>query len=269
MTDYVPPLTDMRCFRRYQACRLSRHRQLPGGEDLNEDLLAAIFEEGGKFAAGVLAGSTGLAIRRALSSSTEWCRRRMAGTTLTGSSSKAGGTRCRSIRLWRAGFAAPRCDAVVRPVALANMAFALYPMLTQAAVEALSQAAPPRRKTSTLRISSPANGPGTMQLTEPQAGSDLAVRSKAVKEGDHYRISGQKIFITYGDHELTENLIHMVLARTPDAPAGVKGISLFIVPKFMVSDDGSPGARKMFAAFRSKKNGHSRKPDGSDGVWRK
>jgi alkylation response protein AidB-like acyl-CoA dehydrogenase len=85
---------------------------------------------------------------------------------------------------------------------------------------------------------------GTMNLTEPQAGSDLAaVRTRAIPDGDHYRIVGQKIFITYGDHELTENIVHLVLARTPDAPAGVKGISLFVVPKYLVNEDGTVGPR--------------------------
>jgi alkylation response protein AidB-like acyl-CoA dehydrogenase len=83
-----------------------------------------------------------------------------------------------------------------------------------------------------------------MNLTEPQAGSDVgALRTRAVKEGDHYRISGQKIFITYGDHDFTSNIVHMVLARTPEAPPGTKGISLFLVPKFLVKPDGSPGER--------------------------
>ena len=83
-----------------------------------------------------------------------------------------------------------------------------------------------------------------MNLTEPQAGSDLsAVRSRAVPEGDHFRISGTKIFITYGEHDLTENIVHLVLARLPDAPEGVKGISLFVVPKFLVNPDGSLGER--------------------------
>ena len=82
-----------------------------------------------------------------------------------------------------------------------------------------------------------------MNLTEPQAGSDVgALRTQAVKDGDHYRITGQKIFITYGDHDMTENIVHMVLARTPDAPAGTRGISLFIVPKFLVEADGSAQA---------------------------
>ena len=125
-----------------------------------------------------------------------------------------------------------------------NMAFALCPMLTQAAVEAVSHYGSPEQKATYLEKMVSGEWTGTMQLTEPQAGSDLAqVRAKAVKEGDHYRISGQKIFITYGDHEMTENVVHMVLARTPDAPAGVKGISLFISPKFLVNEDGSLGAR--------------------------
>jgi len=85
---------------------------------------------------------------------------------------------------------------------------------------------------------------GTMNLTEPQAGSDLAVvTSKAVPEGDHYRVSGSKIFITWGDQEFSENIIHLVLARLPDAPQGVRGISLFLVPKFLLNDDGSIGER--------------------------
>ena len=85
---------------------------------------------------------------------------------------------------------------------------------------------------------------GTMNLTEPQAGSDLsAVRTRAVPEGDHYRLFGQKIFITWGDHDMAENVVHLVLARLPDAPEGTRGISLFLVPKFLVGPDGSPAER--------------------------
>jgi alkylation response protein AidB-like acyl-CoA dehydrogenase len=85
---------------------------------------------------------------------------------------------------------------------------------------------------------------GTMNLTEPQAGSDLAaLRTQAVPEGDHYRITGQKIFITWGDHDMTENVVHLVLARLPDAPPGVRGISLFLAPKFLLKADGTPGER--------------------------
>ena len=85
---------------------------------------------------------------------------------------------------------------------------------------------------------------GTMNLTEPQAGTDLAaLRTQAVPEGDHYRISGQKIYITWGDHDMTENVVHLVLARLPDAPPGVRGISLFLAPKFLLKADGTPGER--------------------------
>ena len=86
------------------------------------------------------------------------------------------------------------------------------------------------------------NGPAPLNLTEPQAGTDLAaIRTRAEPEGDHYRIKGQKIYITWGMHEMSENIIHMVLARLPDAPEGVKGISLFLVPRFMPDANGNPG----------------------------
>jgi alkylation response protein AidB-like acyl-CoA dehydrogenase len=127
----------------------------------------------------------------------------------------------------------------------ANMAFSLCPLLTQGAIHALELAGSEALKKVYLDHMIAGRWTGTMNLTEPQAGSDLAlVRSKAVRAaGDHYRISGQKIFITYGEHDLAENIVHLVLARTPDAPEGVKGISLFIVPKFLVKADGSLGER--------------------------
>jgi len=126
----------------------------------------------------------------------------------------------------------------------ANMSFALCPMLNGGAIEAIRHAGSPEQKALFLPKMVSGEWTGTMNLTESQAGSDLsAVRSRAVPEGDHYRIYGQKIFITWGEHNMTENTIHLVLARTPDAPEGVKGISLFIVPKFMVNADGSVGAR--------------------------
>ncbi len=126
----------------------------------------------------------------------------------------------------------------------ANMAFGLNPLLTQGAVEALIAHASDELKETFLPKMVSGEWTGTMNLTEPQAGSDLAaVKSRAEPEGDHYKISGQKIFITYGDHDLTENIIHLVLARLPDAPDGVKGISLFVVPKFVLNDAGEPGER--------------------------
>src|SRR5205807_9670717 len=127
----------------------------------------------------------------------------------------------------------------------ANLSFALCPLLTDGAIEALMTAGSDQQKKTFLPNLISGKWTGTMNLTEPQAGSDLAaVRTRAVPQGDGtYKLYGQKIFITYGEHDYTENIIHMVLARTPNAPEGVKGISLFIVPKFLVNADGSLGAR--------------------------
>ncbi len=124
----------------------------------------------------------------------------------------------------------------------ANMSFALCPMLTAGAIEAIKHHGAPEQQAAYLPKMIEGTWTGTMNLTEPQAGSDLAaVRSKAVPNGDHYLVSGQKIFITWGEHDMAENTIHLVLARLPDAPEGVKGISLFIVPKFLLDADGNPG----------------------------
>jgi alkylation response protein AidB-like acyl-CoA dehydrogenase len=126
----------------------------------------------------------------------------------------------------------------------ANLAFKLGPMLTHGAVHALELTGSEAQKATYLPRMVSGEWSGTMVLTEPQAGSDLGlVRTRAVPEGDHYRLFGQKIFITWGDHDLTANTIHMVLARVEGAPAGVKGISLLIVPKVLVNADGSLGER--------------------------
>jgi 3-(methylthio)propanoyl-CoA dehydrogenase len=126
----------------------------------------------------------------------------------------------------------------------ANLAFKLGPMLTQGAAHALDLSGTPAQKRSYLSKMVRGEWSGTMVLTEPQAGSDLGqVRTRAVPDGDRYRLFGQKIFITWGDHDLTANTIHMVLARIDGAPPGVRGISLFIVPKVLVNADGSLGAR--------------------------
>ncbi|WKB52812.1 acyl-CoA dehydrogenase [Eleftheria terrae] len=127
----------------------------------------------------------------------------------------------------------------------ANLSFALCPLLTDGAIEALLTAGTPEQQKLYLPRMISGEWTGTMNLTEPQAGSDLAlVRSKAVPQGDgSWRISGQKIFITFGEHDMADNIVHLVLARTPNAPEGVKGISLFLVPKFLVNADGSLGKR--------------------------
>jgi len=125
-----------------------------------------------------------------------------------------------------------------------NMAFTLCPLLTNGAVEAIYAHGTDHLKNTYLPNMIEGKWTGTMNLTEPQAGTDLAaLNTKATRDGDQYRIKGQKIFITYGDHEMTENIVHLVLARLPDAPEGVKGISLFLVPKYLVNEDGSIGER--------------------------
>ncbi len=126
----------------------------------------------------------------------------------------------------------------------ASLSFALCPLLTAGAIDLLQAHGSAAQKAMYLPRMIAGTWTGTMNLTEPQAGSDVgALRTRAVRDGARYRITGQKIYITYGDHDLAENVVHMVLARTPDAPAGSRGISLFIVPKFLVGVDGAPGAR--------------------------
>ncbi len=128
--------------------------------------------------------------------------------------------------------------------ASANLAFKLCPMLTQSANEALEHVGSDVQKALFLPKMVSGEWTGTMNLTESQAGSDLGqIRTRARPDGGHYRLFGQKIFITYGEHDLADNIIHMVLARIDGAPTGTRGISLFIVPKFLVNDDGTLGAR--------------------------
>ena len=244
MSEYSAPTADMH-FAATKLAGFDEIAALPGGEDLSNELLTAIFEEGGKFASGVLAPLNRVGdiegsklINGAVKTPEGWqdAYRQFV----------EGGWNAVPFDPDYGGQGLPHlvATAMFDLWHSANMAFALCPMLTQAAVEALQKYGSPEQKEKYLPKLISGEWTGTMQLTEPQAGSDLAqVRAKAVRDGDHYRITGQKIFITYGDHDLTDNTIHMVLARTPDAPEGVKGISLFIVPKFLVNDDGTPGAR--------------------------
>ncbi|MEZ5654410.1 MAG: acyl-CoA dehydrogenase [Sphingobium sp.] len=126
----------------------------------------------------------------------------------------------------------------------ANMGFSLCPMLTVGAIESLIHHGSEEQQKAYLPHLATGSWTGTMNLTEPQAGSDVgALRTTATPVGDgSYKIKGTKIFITFGDHDMTDNIVHLVLARTPDAPAGTKGISLFLVPKYRLNDDGTPGA---------------------------
>jgi alkylation response protein AidB-like acyl-CoA dehydrogenase len=126
----------------------------------------------------------------------------------------------------------------------ANLAFSLCPLLTHGAIDAIEKHASEELKAAYLPKLISGEWTGTMNLTEPQAGSDLAaITTKAVPDGDKYRIIGQKIYITWGDHQMTDNVIHLVLARLPDAPQGVRGISLFLVPKFLLDENGEAGER--------------------------
>jgi len=217
-----------------------------GREDLTSDLIEAILSEANKFAAGVLDP-----INRV--GDTQGARWAVGGnvTTADGFSQAyaafcdAGWNGMPARSEWGGqGMPTLVCTAVLEMWKSANMAFSLCQMLTLGAVEALARHASPALQQRFLPKMVSGQWTGTMNLTEPQAGSDLAaVRTKAVPAGEHYRLSGTKIFITWGEHDLAENIVHLVLARLPEAPEGVKGISLFICPKFLVSDDGSLGAR--------------------------
>ncbi|WP_431862144.1 acyl-CoA dehydrogenase family protein [Azospirillum sp.] len=242
---YTAPLRDIR-FTLDEVADIAAVAALPGYEEATEELRDSILEEAGKIAGGLLAplnrvgDTTGAKWNDGAVTTPEgW---RDAWNTLV-----EGGWNGLPFDAQWGGMGLPNVlnTAVQEMWHAANMAFALNPMLTQGAVNALQQFASEEIKQTYLPRMVSGEWTGTMNLTEPQAGSDLAaIRSRAEPAGDgSYKVFGQKIFITYGDHDLTENIVHLVLARLPDAPAGVKGISLFVVPKFLVNEDGSVGAR--------------------------
>ena len=249
MTNYTAPQRDM-LFVLNHLAGLEDIAGLPGLEDATPDMAAAILDEAAKFAAGVLAPINASGDRQG-------CQWDNGTVTPADGFADAYASFCETG--WNAMPAAPEfggqglpslvSSAVQEMWKSANMAFALCPMLTLGAVNAIAEHASDEIKATYLPKMVSGEWTGTMNLTEPQAGSDLAaVRSRAVPVGDgSYRISGTKIFITWGEHDMAENIVHLVLARLPDAPAGVKGISLFVVPKFMVNADGSLGARNDLA----------------------
>ncbi len=244
MSQYVAPLKDMR-FVLNELAGLGEVAKLPGYEDASPETVDAILEEAGKFATGVLdplnypgdvegsvwkdgAVATPKGFKEAYRQYIE------------------GGWAALPFGAEWGGQGLPKlvATAVEEMLTSANMSFSLCPLLTQGAIHALELAGSEALQRTYLAKMVAGQWTGTMNLTEPQAGSDLAlVRSRAVPNGDHYLISGQKIFITYGEHDMAENIVHLVLARTPDAPEGVKGISLFIVPKYLPKADGTPGER--------------------------
>ena len=245
MHEYQAPLTDMKFVLR-ELVDLELLAQLPGFGDMTLDVADAVLDEAAKFAGGVLSPLN----RSGDLEGVRW----QEGEVLT-----AAGWKQAYTRFAADGWGALSCPAEFGgqnlPRALsalveemwngANMAFALCPMLTRGAIDAIELRGTEAQRDTYLPKMVSGEWTGTMNLTEPQAGSDLsAVRTRAVPDGDgRYRLTGQKIFITYGEHDLTGNIIHMVLARVAGAPEGVKGTSLFLVPKFLVNADGSLGER--------------------------
>ncbi len=245
MTDYHAPLTDIRFLLNHVA-GLPAIAQLPGCEEATPDLVDAVLDEAGKFAAGVLAPLNAVGDR-------EGCRLED-GKVVTPAGWKdaykafaEGGWVGLGLSPEYGGQGLPKC--VATPVwemwFSANTAFTMLPQLNTGESEAILLAASEELKATYLEKLVTGEWGGTMNLTEPQAGSDLAaIRTRAEPQDDgSYRISGQKIFISYGEHEITPNIVHLVLARMPDAPPGVKGISMFLVPKYLVNADGSLGAK--------------------------
>ena len=245
MSDYRAPVKDMR-FVMDELAGFKELSQIAGFEDATPDLADAILEEAAKFTGEVLAPLNRVGDK-------EGCKLTPNGVTTPTGWKEAYKAFCEAG--WN-GITSPADFggqglpdtlgiAVKEMVCSANLSFSLGPLLTTGAVEALLTCASDELKAIYLEKMITGQWTGTMNLTEPQAGSDLAlIRSRAEPQADgSYRVFGQKIFITYGDHDMTDNIVHLVLARLPDAPAGVKGISMFLVPKFLVNADGSLGAR--------------------------
>jgi alkylation response protein AidB-like acyl-CoA dehydrogenase len=245
MSSYTAPLKDMQ-FVLNELAGLDKVAALPGYEEATTDVVEAILDESAKFTGGVLDPLN-------YSGDQEGAKWADKSVTMPKGFKEAyrqfvdNGWNALSGNPEHGGQGLPKVvsAAVQEMWKSANISFSLCPLLTLGAIEALELAGTDQQKAMYLPNMISGNWTGTMNITEPQAGSDLAaIRSRAVPQGDGtYRIFGQKIFITYGDHDMAENTIHLVLARTPDAPEGVKGISLFVVPKFMVNADGSLGER--------------------------
>ena len=243
--SYQAPVKDM-LFVMEQLAGLQNITALPGFEDYGIETAQAVLEESAKFCEGVVAPLNWVGDQNPSS----WKDRVV--TTTPGfkdafAQFAEGGWQgvIHPTEFGGQGFPKLIATGCTEMLHAANLSFALCPMLTDGAIEALLTAASAelRQKFAPKLISG--QWTGTMNLTEPQAGSDLAaVRTRAEPQSDGtYKVFGTKIFITYGEHDMAENIVHLVLARVPNAPEGVKGISLFVVPKFIVNGDGSLGAR--------------------------
>jgi len=245
MIPYTAPVDDLR-FVLNEVVGLDAIAALPNCETAAPDLVDAVLEEAGKFASGVLAPLNRVGDKEG-SKLENGVVRTPTGWKDAYSQFVESGWNSLPFEPEYGGQGLPWtvAFAVNEMWQASNLSFGLCPLLTQGAVDLLTEHASAEQKQTYLPKMIAGEWTGTMNLTEPQAGSDLAaVRTKAVRAEDGtYRITGQKIFITYGEHDLTENIIHLVLARLPDAPPGIKGISLFIVPKFLLKEDGTPGDR--------------------------
>ncbi len=245
MAEYDPPLRDIKLVLHHIA-GIDEIVEYPGFEHVDADTIAGALDEAGRFMAEVVAptnrvGDT-IGARFADGSVTTpeefhkaWNQYVEAGWNAVSGPLEYGGH----------GFPETVKFAISEMFVTANLAFSLNPMLTGSAITVLRDFADDALRHTFLEKLVSAEWTGTMVLTEPQAGSDLgALRTSAVQDDDgSYRLNGSKIFITWGDHDLADNIVHLVLARLPDAPPGTKGISLFVVPKFLVNDDGSVGER--------------------------
>jgi alkylation response protein AidB-like acyl-CoA dehydrogenase len=246
MPSYKAPLREYR-FLLKDVLDIERYSNLPGFAEAPMDLIDQVLEEGAKFCEGVLAPINKVGDEHG-------CTRNADGSVTTPPGFKdaydqfvAAGWPALSSDPAYGGQGLPHIVALAwnEMVASSNMAFGMYPGLSHGAYEAIHQHGSDEQKQAYLPKLVSGEWTGTMNLTEPHCGTDLGLlRTKAVPQSDgSYRISGQKIFISAGEHDLSKNIIHLVLARIEGAPAGTKGISLFIVPKFLVNADGSLGAR--------------------------
>ncbi len=244
MSEYRAPIDDMQ-FVLHSVAGLDQILELDEFQGMDQELISAILEESSKFTSNVLDP-----LNRIGDEHGSICQDSEV-TTPPGWKDAYekfvdGGWNGLSFDVERGGQGLPWlvATAVQEMWHSANMSFGLCPLLTQGAVRALELHGSREQQDLYMERLVSGEWTGTMNLTEAQAGSDLAaIRTRAVEENGHYRISGQKIFITYGEHDLTENIIHFVLARCTDSPTGVKGISMFLVPKFLVNQDGTLGER--------------------------
>ncbi|HKC17777.1 MAG TPA: acyl-CoA dehydrogenase [Steroidobacteraceae bacterium] len=241
---YRAPVADLR-FVLDSLLEAGELARLPRFSEYSADLAAAVLTEADRFASDVLAPLNAPGDRQGAAWTSD-------GATTPAGFREAyqqyveGGWPLLGIDTAHGGQGAPQVlsTAVEEIWCGANVAFMLCPLLSRGAIEALLIAGSPQLQAAYLPKMITGHWAGTMNLTEPQAGSDLgAIRTRAAPAEDHYLLTGQKIFITYGDHDLAENIVHLVLARIEGAPAGVKGLSLFVVPKFLPDAAGNPGRR--------------------------